>query len=74
MTERKLRIYINPNWSVHGFEEIHDLPEGWDDWTPQEREDYVQDIIWQQLEDAGHDVIVVDEDSNTVEDDEEDDE
>jgi hypothetical protein len=64
---RKLRIYINPNWSIHGYEDIQDLPEGWDDWPDDEQQDYIQDWIWQQIEDSGGKVIVVDADGNTIE-------
>lgn len=57
MTVRSLRLYINPSWSVDGYEDYVPLPEGWDDWTENDQNTYVEEILNSQVEDRGYDVI-----------------
>jgi hypothetical protein len=56
-TQRKLRLYINPSWTVYGWEDFQDLPEGWDNWTVKEKNDFIEESIWQQIEDSGHEIV-----------------
>lgn len=58
---RKLRVYINPSWNAYGYDETEPLPENWDNWTEKEQHDYVEEVIQNQIEDSGGEVVEVDE-------------
>lgn len=58
---RKLKVWINPSWTISSYVDITDLPEGWDLWTEETQVAYVNEIIATQVEDSGYDVIEVDE-------------
>lgn len=62
---RKLRIYVE--WGFTGIPDDtddHDLPEGWDDWTAQRREDYIrtsiETVVFNQVSTSGE-VVEVDD-------------
>ena len=41
---RRIKIYINTGFAAGKHVDYDDLPEGWDDWTEEEREDHLNEV------------------------------
>jgi hypothetical protein len=54
---QKMRVYISPSWTVYKYEDVIDVPEGWDNWTQQARDEYVDEILLQEVSDRGYEIV-----------------
>ena len=61
---KSLRIYINPQWTIYGYEDYIEMPDGFEDWDPKDQQDFVEEELACQIEDRGFDIVNLDDGSN----------
>jgi hypothetical protein len=71
MSTRKIRVSVELNIAGHNIpDEYGELPEGWDDWSEQERDDFLTMMAMEALSchaGSGASVVEVDDNGKEIE-------